>query len=69
MANIFENRSIVIFISLLWGIGLSILFRKICTNDQCVVVKVPRNFIETSHIIQDKNKCYKLIKYDSPCVY
>jgi len=69
MANIFENKTVVIFVSLLWGLGLTILFRKICTNDQCVIVKVPHNFIDTGNIIQDKNKCYKLIKYNSQCVY
>lgn len=69
MDNILENRVVVIFISLLWGLGLAIIFRKVCTNGQCVVVKVPPQFSEIGQIIRENNKCFKLIKYDSPCVY
>jgi hypothetical protein len=67
--DIFNNRIVIIFISLLWGIGLAILFRKICTNDQCVIVKVPPQFSEVGHVIYSDGKCFKLHKYDSPCVY
>lgn len=70
MASIFENRVIIILISLIWGFGLALLFRKVCQNDQCVVVKVPPSFNAQQGIIHDRdNRCYKLEKYLSPCVY
>lgn len=70
MTSIFENRFVIIIISMIWGFGLALLFRKVCNNDQCVVVKVPQAFNNGNSIIYDKNnRCYKLEKYPSPCVY
>jgi len=61
----------VIFISIIWGFGLALLFKKACKDDDCVVVKVPPTFAsDGSSIIYDKNnRCYKLIRYPSECVY
>lgn len=70
MASIFENRIIIILISLIWGFGLALLFRKVCQNDQCIVVKVPPSFNAQHNMIYDRNnRCYRLEKYLSPCVY
>ena len=70
MASIFDNRTIIILISIIWGFGLAILFRQVCQNDQCVVVQVPNTFNAQNNIIYDKNnRCYQLYKYSSPCVY
>jgi hypothetical protein len=68
--SIFDNRSIAIIISLIWGMGLAILFRKVCQNDQCTVVKVPIELSKNRNIIRDKNnRCYQLHKYGSECIY
>lgn len=64
-----SSRNIVIFISLIWGFALALLFRKACTNDRCTVVKVPEKFIESQNIIKNGNKCYYLNKYFSKCTY
>ena len=70
MDNNKDNRIFVILLSLFWGVGLALIFRKVCTNDQCIVVKVPHVFDESNKMIYDKNnRCYKLVKYDSPCAY
>jgi hypothetical protein len=71
MASILQNRVMIILISLIWGFGLALLFRKICQNDQCVIVKVPPVFNNSSGIIYDNksNRCHKLYKYPSPCAY
>jgi len=65
-----ENRNIIILISIIWGLGLALLFRKICTNDQCVINKLPASFSGQNNTIYDRNgKCYRLLKYPSQCVY
>ena len=70
MINIFENRYFIILISIIWGFGLALLFRKVCQNDQCVIIKVPPLFDKSNNIINDRNnRCYKLEKYISPCIY
>ena len=70
MTSILENNMVVILISLIWGFGLAILFKKVCQNDQCIMVKVPATFDQQSNIIYDRNnRCYQLSKYPSQCVY
>ena len=70
MTNILENRTIVILISMIWGFGLALLFKKACLNDQCTVTKVPPAFHKQNNIIYDRNsRCYQLQKYPSQCVY
>lgn len=61
-----HNRIFVILISLIWGFGLALLFKKSCQNDTCVIVKSPENFPDK---IKSNNKCYKLQKYPADCVY
>ena len=70
MTSFLDNRKIIILISIIWGFGIALLFKKVCQNDQCVVVKVPNIVNSQNNIIFDKNnKCYQLYKYPSPCVY
>lgn len=70
MRELLENRIIIILISIIWGFGLALLFRKVCLNDQCTIVKVPPSLNINNNIIHDKNdRCYQLQKYPSPCAY
>ena len=62
-----KSEAIGIIISVLWGVGLAVLFRKTCINDQCVVVKVPLEFGDTSNIIRNDGRCYQLQPYVYPC--
>ena len=67
--HVFDNRLISIIISLIWGFGLALLFRKICKNDECLIVKVPPLFNQSDNIINDHNRCYRLEKYTVTCTY
>ena len=65
-----QNPTVIIIISIIWGLGLALLFKRVCQNNKCVVVKVPQLFNESNNIIYDKNnRCYRLQKYPSPCIY
>jgi len=60
--------TMTIIISLIWGFGIVMLFRKVCINDQCYINKVPKKFIDNSSIIKDKNnQQYQLTKYQTIC--
>ena len=65
----FDNKLLGIIISFIWGFGLALLFRKICKNDECVIIKVPPQFDPINNIIHDKDRCYKLEAYPTECVY
>lgn len=50
MANILENRIIIILISMIWGFGLALLLRETCYN-KCVVIKVSPFFNNSNNNI------------------
>jgi hypothetical protein len=58
-----------IFFSIIWGIGISVLFRKICKNGNCVIVRIPKkNIIEEKVFLNyDTGKCYRFEKYKISC--
>lgn len=66
--DIFDKEYFSIIISIIWGIGLAVLFKKNCLNDQCVIVKSPP-LLNQNNTIYSKNKCYKLVRYNSKCEY
>uniref|UniRef100_A0A6C0C7X8 Uncharacterized protein n=1 Tax=viral metagenome TaxID=1070528 RepID=A0A6C0C7X8_9ZZZZ len=66
MQPVMDTKIFSIFISLLWGFGIALLFKKACDNGRCIVVKIPNNFADT--IVQN-DKCYQLNRYLSECTY
>ena len=68
MTEFFGNKSVIVIISIIWGLGMALMFRKSCKNDQCVTVQVPLEFENGNRIIYDHNKnCYQLQKYFTKC--
>ena len=65
---LFNNEKYnTIFFSFLWGLGVAVLFRKICKNKKCVVIQAPKDYQVENQIIQKDNKCYKLVKLNDTC--
>jgi hypothetical protein len=48
-----------IFLSILWGISIALLFKIMCKNGECVVIKKPFN---KNKLFTTSNYCYKLKK-------
>ncbi len=38
-----DERTNTIIISIIWGLGIASIFRKICNNNKCIVIKAPSN--------------------------
>jgi hypothetical protein len=64
-----DNEWFVIIISFVWGLGLAMLFRRVCSNDDCVVIKVPPELSANDNTIINKDKCYHLQRYNTDCEY
>jgi hypothetical protein len=62
-----NDRYNTIFFSFIWGLGVAILFRKICKNNKCVVIHAPSNYNVENRVIQKDKRCYKLMKYNDAC--
>ena len=49
-------------ISILLGLGLATLFRKVCKDRNCIVFKAPNIQKIKNQIFKFENKCYKFIE-------
>ena len=57
MDRFLKTKGGQIFISILWGLGLSALFRQVCLGRNCIVVKV----------VNPKEIKNKVFKYNNSC--
>jgi hypothetical protein len=56
-----------IIISILWGLGLACLFRTVCKDRSCMVIKAPNYKDFDGKTYKHNDKCYKYIVKDSEC--
>ena len=62
-----DNYTGKMIISIILGLGIAALFRKVCTERDCLVIKGP-NIKETeSNIYAFDGKCYKYKAKGTPC--
>ena len=54
-------------ISILLGLGLATLFRKVCKDRNCIVFKAPNIQKIKNQIFKFENKCYKFIESIEKC--
>lgn len=54
-------------ISIILGLGLSALFRKVCNERECLVIKGPNIDEVESNIYNFDGKCYKYKAYATSC--
>ena len=52
MLKLLESKTGVIMMSILWGLGLACLFRKVCKDRDCIVYHAP-NMEEIKKILQN----------------
>jgi len=65
--DFFNTKQGRIIISIIWGVGLSCLFRKVCVGRECIIYKAPDpNKIKNSIFLHNK-KCYKYETETTKC--
>tara|TARA_B110000259_G_C13711591_1_gene280650 strand:+ start:129 stop:380 length:252 start_codon:yes stop_codon:yes gene_type:complete len=64
--NILNNGLGSIIISIILGLGLASLFKKVCKND-CIIIKVPNYKKIKDKIYEWDNECYKYDKINIAC--
>lgn len=64
-AEILDNRIGQIIISLILGLGLSLLFHESCKNGQCIIYQAPPDL--SNKIFKENNKCVVVHKKDTKC--
>ena len=54
-------------ISIIWGLGLSALFRKVCKGRNCIVIKREKKKKIENKIFKVNNKCIKFNSEITSC--
>ncbi len=67
MIKIFKNKLTRIILGILWGLGLSCMFRSACNGRNCIIYKSPVPAEIKSNIYNYNNKCYKYDTEETKC--
>ena len=57
--KILKTRQGRILLSIIWGLGLACLFRKVCKDRNCIVYKAPNSNLINNEIYLHDNKCFR----------
>jgi hypothetical protein len=59
LGGMFKTETSKIIVSIIWGLGLAALFRKVCKGRNCIVIKGPKPTDMDNKIFEFDHKCYK----------
>jgi len=65
--NILETEKGQIIVSAILGLGLASLFRKVCTEGNCVVIQGPPLDEVENKIFKQDSKCYRYKAVSTKC--
>ena len=65
--NMTKDKYGKIIISIIWGLGLAALFRRVCKGRNCIVIKGPKPKEIDNKIYKFDEKFYKYNAYASSC--
>jgi hypothetical protein len=62
----FYSKTGIVLTSIIWGLGLAALFRRVCKNRSCIIMKAPNPEWMKKQVMEENNTCYRMIpKLDS----
>ena len=67
ISNLLSTREGKIILSIIWGLGLSALFRRACKGRTCIIIKGPKPDEMHNKIYKFDNKCYKYTAVNTKC--
>lgn len=67
ISNLLSTREGKIILSIIWGLGLSALFRRACKGRTCIIIKGPKPVDMNNKIYKFDNKCYKYTAVNTQC--
>jgi hypothetical protein len=67
LTNLKKNVYARIIISIIWGLGLAAIFRKICKGRECIIIKSPNMAEYQNKVYGFGNKCYTFSSQVTNC--
>ena len=67
IVEMLKNRAFQIIISILLGLGLAALFRRVCKDNNCIIIKSPPKEDIENKVFGFEDKCYTYTAKNSSC--
>ena len=67
ISNLLEHKLGQIIVSVILGLGLAALFRKVCDDNNCLIIKSPPSSEINGKVFKSNNKCYKYTPEVTTC--
>lgn len=67
ISDVMKDSKGSVLISVLLGLGLAALFKKVCKGDRCIVVRPPDRGDIAKFVYKIEKDCYKYTPYVVPC--
>lgn len=65
--NILNNKHGKIILSIIWGLGLATLFRRMCKGRDCIIIKGPKPKKTDDKVFKFNDKCYQYKSHATSC--
>jgi hypothetical protein len=67
LSDIMNNPVGRIIVSIILGLGLATLFRKVCSGNSCIIVKGPSPTEVKKYFYKIEDDCFKYTPYTTSC--
>lgn len=67
IGNMLDNKALANLVSCIIGFGFAIMFRKICKDGKCVVIRGPPMDKTKATIYKTEGRCVKYTPYPVKC--
>jgi hypothetical protein len=67
ITSILKTKAGSILISIILGVGIAALFRKVCNKESCIVIKGPKLKEVSEFYYKIKDDCYRYTPYVVDC--
>ena len=65
--NFINSKNGQIILSIILGLGLAAVFRKVCAGNNCVVIQGPKKSDIEKYYYKMNSDCFKYTPYPAPC--
>lgn len=66
--RLFYRESGQILVSIIFGVALAFMFRKVCKGEHCIVIQPPPLEDIDKYVYKVNNECYRYVPRISECV-
>jgi len=67
LLKILTDKRLQVIISVIWGLGIAMFFRKSCKGRSCIIIKGPKPQDMDNKIFSFNDKCYKYTASTTSC--